>query len=674
MKKTIGLSLVLVSVLQALPIELEEIEVEATIDTEVVKDVYAEELKSADLSEALFKQSPSVSLVRRSGIANDVIIRGQKKDNINVTIDGAKVYGACPNRMDPPISHVLTNNIDYIELNEGPFNVEDFGSLSADVKIHTKKPAKTVSGEFDVNIGSWGYKKGTFSLSGGGESVRFLLSGSKERAKQYKDGDGNNFASHQEKFIATHPTLSSLAYQAKYRDLDAYTKDTLMAKMFWDITEKQRLKLSYTANRSDTVLYPNTPMDALYDDSDIYNMEYEAGDLGKYSKRFTLQMYRSKVNHPMANTYRKSSNVKGIMVHKLDTESSGIKLKNEFDISNHTVTTGADYNVRNWDGSYTKDGEAFPNVNHPNYHSIWDVETKNIAFFMKDKITVERWEINLGLRYDDTKITTARTERENDYSGVSTNLFARYKVDENTLYFSGVGIASRVPDGRELYFHSKGGGAEQIIGTDDLKKVVNHEFDIGIEKHFENLTFKAKTFYSYLKDYIAYNATKKMRRFENVDATIWGFEFSGSYIMSDEIYMDYGIAYQRGRKKDPLEGETDRDLAEIPPLKLNLALNYAYDENTLFKADLIVSDKWRDFDADNGEQALDSYNIVNLMITKMFTGNIEVTLGVDNLFDKTFALSNTYKDLTLISGGGVDEVMLLNEPGRYVYTNIKYTF
>ena len=104
----------------------------------------------------MFKQSASVSLVRRSGIANDIILRGQKKDNINVTIDGAKIYGACPNRMDPPVSHVLTNNIDYIEINEGPYNVEDFGVLSADVKIHTIEPEEAVSWRCQ----SWFWKLG----------------------------------------------------------------------------------------------------------------------------------------------------------------------------------------------------------------------------------------------------------------------------------------------------------------------------------------------------------------------------------------------------------------------------------------------------------------------------------------------------------------------------------
>ena len=51
-----------------------------------LSDVSGEEVKSADLAEALTRNVPGVSLVRRSGIANDIILRGQKKDNINVLV------------------------------------------------------------------------------------------------------------------------------------------------------------------------------------------------------------------------------------------------------------------------------------------------------------------------------------------------------------------------------------------------------------------------------------------------------------------------------------------------------------------------------------------------------------------------------------------------------------
>ncbi len=671
------LSLACTLSLHAASAELGTIDVEAKVDSEAVKDIHGDEIKSSDVAEALFKQSPSVSLVRRSGVANDIIVRGQKKDNINVSIDGAKIYGACPNRMDPPVSHVLTNNIDYIEVYEGPYNVEDFGVLSADVKIHTLKPSKAWHGDVSLNAGSWGYQKGAFSLSGGTDTVRMLLSASSEKSGQYEDGNGHDFAQQQDAYIATHPEAKGMAYKPQYRDMDAYSKHTVMAKLFWDITDNQSMEFGYTQDKSEDVLYPNTPMDADYDKGEIYSLKYTVKNMGRYSDILTLDAYESKVDHPMSNRYRKSTakpmpdgSKLGVMKHWLTTEMKGVKVKNEWHMGAHALMAGIDVSRRNWDGAYYQNDHPFPKAIHPNFHSIWDAQTDNVALFMTDKITFGKVDLSGGLRYDDTTISTARPPiADNDYNALNGNIFATYHADEHVKYFGGVGVSSRVPDGKELYFHTKGKTGTEV-GNRDLDMVVNTEADIGIDAAYDNFTVKAKAFYSDLKDDILYNATTK--RYENVDATIWGVELSGSYVATEALYFDYGIAYQRGEKKDPLTGQSDTDLPEIPPLKANIALNYNWDESLMFRIEGIASSKWSDYDADNGEQPLDGYAVMNLKATKVFAKSFELTVGIDNLFDTTYAVSNTYKDLTLITGG--DEVMLMNEPGRYVYANLKYSF
>lgn len=656
--------------------EIGTIDVVSQVESEVVKDVHGDEIKSADVAEALFKQSPGVALVRRSGVANDIVVRGQKKDNINVTIDGAKLYGACPNRMDPPVSHVLTNNIDSIEINEGPYNVEDFGVVSADVKIHTLKPTKAWHGDVNVNVGSWGYKKGAFSLSGGTDRVRVLLSASTEKSGQYKDGNGRDFAQQQDAYIATHPKAKGMAYTPNYRDMDAFSKKTLMGKLFWDITDTQSVSFSYTQDRSDDVLYPNTPMDADYDKGEIYTFNYTLKALGKYSKKLTLDLYRSEVDHPMSNRYRRSTGklmgngTLGVLKHQLSTKMEGAKLKNRFTMGHHDITVGIDYSKRNWDGAYWRNEKPFPNAKHPNFHSIWDAQTENTALFVTDKVSFDSVDLKAGLRYDDTTVSTARPGvPENSYNALNGNLFATYHVNENLKYFAGVGVASRVPDGKELYFHTKG-KMGHTVGNVQLHKVVNREVDIGMNATYDNATFKAKLFYSDLKDDILYNATTK--RYENADATIWGIELSGTYVVTESLYVDYGAAYQRGKKKDPLTNQTDTDLPEIAPMKANVALNYDWDETLSLSAEVIASAKWCNYDADNGEKALGSYAVVHLKGTKQFTKQFALTVGIDNLFDTSYAVSNTYKDLTLIAGG--DEVMSMYEPGRYVYMNATYRF
>ncbi len=50
-----------------------------------------------------------------------------------------------------------------------------------------------------------------------------------------------------------------------------------------------------------------------------------------------------------------------------------------------------------------------------------------------------------------------------------------------------------------------------------------------------------------------------------------------------------------------------------------------------------------------------------------------MTLGIDNVFDKTYAVNNTYEDLILL-GDTSGDVMKMNEPGRYYYLNAAFKF
>ncbi|MDP0561063.1 MAG: TonB-dependent receptor [Candidatus Endonucleobacter sp. (ex Gigantidas childressi)] len=652
------------TLLLAEQVDMGTINVEAKIDTHVMRDVRGEDIKSADLGEALFKKSPSISIVRRSGIANDVIIRGQKKDNINITIDGAKVAGACPNRMDPPISHVLANNIDDIEINEGPFNVQDFGVLSADIKIHTLKPSKKFKGDKSLSIGSWGYQKASLFASGAiTEKVRVMISTSGEKSRQYEDGSGNTFSQQIQREIGKGAN-PHVQYQQQYMDMDSYTKKTILTKFYWDITDNQELRLGYTGNRSNDILYPSSNMDAVSDDTDIFNAEYLLKNLGTYSKEIDIQLYHSKITHPMS-TQRRIMGTPTYMTNKLYSNIKGIKIKNIFDIDIHTFTIGIDTSLRNWDGTYSlSNNQPIPNTN-----SIWDVDTKNRAFFMEDNITFNKFVFELGLRYDNTKITSGNpNQEENKYNELNAFVMGTYHIDDSMKVFTGIGRSSRVPDAKELFWRKSGGA---MAGTPDLKATKNTELDIGIEKMFDNSSIKAKVFYSMLGNFIAYNSASATNNYENIDATLYGLEISGTYIVTASLYFDYGMACQKGAKKNPLKGQMSEDMPEIPPLKLNASANYDWDDTLSFRTELIAADSWSDFDSENGEQKLDSYAVLNLKGSKTW-GAFMLTVGIDNVFNTTYAVSNTYSDLVLITAN--NNVMLMNEPGRYLYTNLKYTF
>ena len=220
---------------------------------------------------------------------------------------------------------------------------------------------------------------------------------------------------------------------------------------------------------------------------------------------------------------------------------------------------------------------------------------------------------------------------DNDYNSFSAFGFGTWAFDSGMKVFGGIGRSYRVPDARELYFRAAPmkGMPAKLIGNPDLDQTSNTEIDLGLENDWENLYLKAKVFYSWLGDFIFYNDSRMTEKFENMDATLYGFSLNGTWSFTEEVYLDFGLAYQRGKKDDPLSGQSGTDMPKIPPLKGNLALNWEYMPNSLARAELIASDKWSDYDGENGEQELDGWAVLNLNVRHQLTDRIVLIGGID---------------------------------------------
>ncbi len=656
MKKTISLSLLVFSSLYASEIALAPINVESTTITEVAQNAQI----SADVAEALSTPVPSIDMSRRSGIANDVLIRGQKRDNISVEVDGTKIYGACPNRMDPPVSHIVANQIETIEVIEGPYDVTNYGNLSGGLKITTKKPTKDFQGQINLGFGSWNYKKFGATASGGNDLIRVLVTASTESSDQYHDGNSDTLAQQVKK-----KAPPGNQYQPQYENMQAYKKSSMKAKAFITTTTNQELRLSVTANRSDNVMYPNSPMDAIYDDSNIYSIAYNIDNISDTHKNINLQYYYSDVDHPMSTEYRNSAlNPTKNKTNHLWTTMQGVKLKNNFDLNTYKVLFGLEGSKRTWKGEYVNNvSGAFLS------NSINDALTKNSALFAQVKKAFGALHVKMGARYDHSTVQDDdSTHQANTYNGLGANIFTTYALNNENKLFLGLGQAYRVPDGRELYFLK---GA--TLGTPTLNQTKNTEVDFGYETDNEYFTFKLKGFYSKLKNYIYINATKSANIFENIDARIYGAELSGSYYINDTVTFDLGASYKRGKKDNALTGQTNTNLADIAPLRANAALNYEYANNSLATLEVQASKRWNKIDDENGEQVLAGWAVFNAKIKHALNKQFDFSVGVNNMFNKTYAQSNTYIDLTLVTTGA-GEKLLLNEPGRYFYTNLDFKF
>ena len=255
------------------------------------------------------------------------------------------------------------------------------------------------------------YKKFGATLSGGNEFVRVLVSASTESSDQYKDGDGNTIADQVD--IAADKVPANAAngtrYQDQYRDNKAYTKQSVMTKAFINVTEDQELRLSYTRNDSTAVLYGNSKMDAAYDDSNIYSVEYNIENVSDAYKDINLQYYYSDVDHPMDTRFRISGKM-NYKTNHLKTTMQGLKLKNNFDLMGHKLLVGLDGSKRTWEGeSYMTNATSGVEGTHAT--SLTHTETKNQAIFAKLQKGFGSLNVELGARYDSTEINPYRSFR-----------------------------------------------------------------------------------------------------------------------------------------------------------------------------------------------------------------------------------------------------------------------
>jgi len=78
----------------------------------------------------LLRNIPGIAGSRMGGHGIEPIIRGQSHNRLNVILDGAYMYGACPNRMDPSTAYATVESYDQVTIIKGSQSVVHGGGGS----------------------------------------------------------------------------------------------------------------------------------------------------------------------------------------------------------------------------------------------------------------------------------------------------------------------------------------------------------------------------------------------------------------------------------------------------------------------------------------------------------------------------------------------------------------
>ena len=616
------------------------------------------ESPAKDVGEAL-KQIEGLSYVHKGAIANDVVLRGMQKDNINVLVDGVRLHGACPSRMDPPAFHYDFAEIEQVKVLKGPYDLTNPGGLGGTIDVQTRQPGKGLGGDVNMSYGSWNSLNTSATASYGADSYDALLGYAYKYSDVPKSGDGR-------RLTEIYPAGSTNSYKSGAVDSKAYEINTGWGKLGYNPTVNSRTDISYTYQNADHVLYPYLKMDADYDRTHRLNWNYRIKNISPMLQDLKLQAYWNQVDHLMNDSLRTSSNTVP-RAYSMETDAKtqvyGAKLNASMAAGPGTLNSGIDYYNRNWDAVNRRAGY----FSYRDHAMIPDASINNVGVFTEYKLPLNDSVVMTGgLRGDLTRAEAGKTNTlvtagtAEDFANISANLQLTYTPVKGFDLFTGIARGTRTPDQQELFIDVP--GSPSWRGNPNLDATVNQQADVGLKFTSPGFYVNSSIFYSDLRDYVNfYQATPTLKSYQNIHATMWGAELGSQLALPYDLFLRGSLSYVEGQNED-----TGTPLSEIPPLRGTLSARY--DTGTFFVEVLENMTREQDrVDADLNEARTAGWATTDLKSGVIYNG-FSAIIGINNLFDKYYFSHLSYARDPFASGAKVPET------GRNFYATLTYKF
>lgn len=701
MHKRTKLSLAILSILSvshaASASELETVSVNGEAPAAQQKTVDAEKLLNTSNSETgtTLRQINVVDASRMGGHGVDLVIRGQKESQLNILIDGAKIEGGCPNRMDPPTAYAELSSIDQITVIKGVQSVTygsggTGGTVLFERIAPTFEEGKPYQGELNVGTTSNGVKQDiNATVSAGGDKGYIVVQGAKKSADSYKDGNGNIVRS---------------SYDSEQAHID----------LGWAPNENHELRLSYENTLVEDALFQGAAMDSPESDGTTMRLRYKGEKINDVIQAIDADIYSSEVDHLMDNyslrTLANGDPVPPISQLKNVTNvtTDGAKLK----LTSMVGHTQLDYGIQL--EAVDKQSTLQKPSGTPTVWFMWpDVETTTKSVFAEStSFFKDNQKVILGLRYDnytadanDAALATGagnvaidqysrytRFDGDTSVDQSNLNFLARYekKLNNGVNLYAGFSRTHRYADATELFIAK--GGAKDLdndgnvdvdlswIGNPDLKPEQHNQLDIGFAKSGKDNSWSVSAYYDDVSDYILRDTNPTVNQtgelggligtatidkrsvYLNKDARIMGIDASSSYAISTQITLGVNASLTKG-----FNDTDDRNLSNISPLTGDVYAEYQA-SNWNAGARFNFAQKQTTVNTEYGELETAAWNTLDVYGQYQITKAFSITAGVDNLTDRGYETYLNRVDVTS------SNTFKLFEPGRTVWAKVNAKF
>jgi iron complex outermembrane recepter protein len=614
------------------------------------------------------REAGNASGIRKGGFGIDPVLRGLSGSRLNVRLDGlTATAAACPNRMDPPTSHIRLSDIERVEIHRGPHALQYGPSFGGTVNFVSHKSPDYINfglnGDVRAGIESnTGHQKTDARIQGGTENWDFLLSGGLSSTDDYTGGNGLTVASGFQSYdfglegginvFAGHRLTAGWS-QSFIRDADF---PALMMDMAVDDTYKFKAGYKWTPNQAENL------------------------------SEVEINGYWSLVDHEMNNHNRDSFNMRDAIA-LAETETYGVhsKVKGQYNSGSYTVTAGIDQ--LDVTGTRFVDIKMGPQAGNSMTYNLWqDASIFNAGIYSGFEHFIDRWTISAGTRIDyneadsnDPAPRFENTDVNSTHVNFSISAGITRQISTNTTAGFYVGRGVRSPDVTERYinFLTIGRDSYEYTGNPDLKAEANNQADLVLKSEIGNFSIETTIFASYMTNYISAVINEDLqpvgmgapgvREFQNRgDALFSGFELAMNHNLSRSWHVGLNSSFTRAEYLD-----NNTPVAEIPPFESTLNIG-----GSLFMDRIMPGVSVRRvfpqnrFNEEFGESRTPGFWLVYATLSSSLYDGITLSGGVRNLLDEDY-----YEHLNRQFNPGVNPSGdYLPEPGRRFFAELSIRF
>ena len=608
-------------------------------------------------TENILSRMSGVYLIRRSAYGQEPVIRGMSAGQINVTIDGMRMFSACTDKMDPVTIYVEPQNLQ---------------SINASLGTNGSAVGNTIGGSLDLRLAEpvFSTRKVTGRAGTGYQSV----------------SNGLNY------FTDTNLTGANSAYRASiiyrknhnYRDgngqavnFSQFEKVNFSMAGKWQ-AKRDTIKANFLIDEGKNIGFPALPMDVGKARATLYALSFTRHRGKGWLRNFEAKVYANEVYHQMDDSQRE------VDMH-MDmpgwSSTYGAYTKGKIkDLKNHKLQFRTDL----YHNKVLAEMVMYPDNGAPMYMQTWPSSHRTVAgAYLADDIKLSnRFKMNINARLDiaSTAIKEGfgKNQLEVFYPSFHSSIYNITKTLNATIskpFFSNFlftlhgGYGERLPSNAELFgfylFNRQDN--HDYLGNPYLGTEQSLTSDIGIAFFNTWLEVSGTLFYQHSPEYIlAYidNALDAMtpgasgaKVYKNIPyADFWGAELAMLVAPTSHVQL---VGNFKGTRAEAFDGDP---LPFIPAYKNVTSVRYKgnkFSGQVEWEGALQQSHVSAHF----GEKATPGYSIFNLRTNHSWAsrkGRWQIGLGVENL-------ANAYYREHLDWGG-------LPRPGRNFYCTLVATF